>query len=78
MDFKSLDVRVQEKVVTYKGRVLQADADFYCYFVANLEKSVTSNVKHLLKILEMNRTMVGAEHSNAHITLGSKGGRHEM
>lgn len=78
MDFNKLDLPKIDKTVIYKGRVVQADADFYCYFVANLETSVASNVQHLLKILETNRKMSGAEHLNAHLTLGSKGGRHEM
>lgn len=78
MDFEKLDVTITPQVKIYKGRVVQADADFYCYFVAKLDESVHSNLHHLLNILETNRKMIGAEHLNAHITMGSKGGRHEM
>ncbi len=74
-DFSKLKVGTERR--TYKGRVIQADADFYCYFVAKPEESLMSNVKKLINILETNRKMMGAEHVNAHITLGSKGGRYQ-
>lgn len=79
MDFSKLNVEDNiNKTVIYKGRVVQCDADFICYFVANLDAPLANNVKHLLKILDTNRKMMGCEHMNAHITMGSKGGRHEM
>jgi len=76
MDFKKLNV--SSEPVIYKGRVVQADADFYCYFVADVDQPLAANMKRLINILDTNRKMMGAVYTNAHITLGSKGGRHEM
>ena len=79
IDFSKMDTGDNlGKTVIYKGRVVQCDADFYCYFAANLDYPLHNNMKHLLNILETNRKLCGAEHMNAHITMGSKGGRHEM
>lgn len=60
------------------GRVLQFDADFACYEVADLEQPASSNFKNLLDFLHMKRVMVGADHINAFITLGMKSGREQM
>lgn len=59
-------------------RVLQFDADFACYEVADMEQPASSNFKNLLDFLHMKRVMVGAGHINAFITLGQKSGRELM
>lgn len=60
------------------GRVLQFDADFACYEVADMEKPASSNFKNLLDMLHMKRVMAGAETINCFITLGYKSGRDTM
>lgn len=67
---------VHRKVVP--SRVLQFDADFACYEVADLEQPAISNFRNLLDFLHMKRVMVGAAHINAFITLGMKSGREQM
>lgn len=61
-----------------KGRVLQADADFFAYEYAFLDESVNENFKRLRKHLEVKRQMAGAEFINVHLTMGLKGGREQM
>lgn len=60
------------------GRVLQYDADFACYEVSDLEETTAQSFRRLLDHIEMKRCMAGAEHVNAHITLGTKSGREIM
>ena len=60
------------------GRILQYDADFSCYEVADLEQPAAQNFKALLDLLNMKRVMMGAETINAFITLGQKSGREQM
>ncbi len=62
----------------HKGRVLQYDADFACYEVADLDAHVKSDFKALIDHINMKRIQAGAEFVNAHITLGKKSGREEM
>lgn len=59
-------------------RVLQFDADFACYEVADMEQPASSNFKNLLDFLHMKRVSAGAGHINAFITLGYKSGREQM
>lgn len=65
-----------QKIVA--GRVVQYDADFACYEVANLEETTAQSFKRLLRHIDFKRRMAGAEHANAHITLGLKSGRDTM
>ena len=60
------------------SRVLQFDADFACYEVADLEQPAIDNFRNLIDFLHMKRVMVGAGHINAFITLGMKSGREQM
>lgn len=60
------------------GRVLQADADFFCYYCAKIDEHVNNNFRNLLDLIEMKRQMAGAQFVNVHVTLGLKGGRNEM
>lgn len=59
-------------------RVLQYDADFSCYEVADLDRPAAADFDSLLDVLRMKRNMVGAGHVNAFITLGYKSGREGM
>ena len=82
MDFQTLGAQaasvdsVSRPVVA--GRVLQADADFWCYFAANVEEHVNENYRALLDIIDINRLVAGAEFVNVHLTLGMKGGREQF
>ena len=67
---------LSRKVVDTK--VLQFDADFSCYEVADLEVPAANNFKNLLDLLNMKRVMVGAGTINCFITLGLKSGRDTM
>ena len=59
-------------------RVLQFDADFACYEVADLEKPASMNLKNLIDRLHHERAVVGAAHINAFITMGMKSGREQL
>lgn len=82
MDFQTLGAQassadsMSRPVVA--GRVLQADADFWCYFAANVEEHINENYRALLDIIETNRVLAGAEFVNVHLTLGMKGGREQF
>jgi len=60
------------------SRVLQFDADFACYEVADLDVPAANNMKNLIDLLNMKRVMVGAGTINCFITLGYKSGRDTM
>lgn len=60
------------------GRILQADADFFCYYCAKVDEHVNENFRNLLDLINVKRAMAGAEFVNVHVTLGLKGGRNEM
>jgi len=62
----------------YKGRVLQADADFFAYECAFLDETVNENFQKLKNHLEVKRRMAGAEFLNVHLTMGLKGGREQI
>lgn len=82
MDFQKLGREaaksdtLQRKITP--GLVLQYDADFACYEVSDLEESTAQSFKRLLDHIEIKRCLVGAEHVNVHITLGTKSGREAM
>jgi DNA polymerase-1 len=82
MDFQQLgNTAAQSDNMTRpitKGRVLQADADFFCYYCAKPDEHVNSNFRNLLDLIEMKRVLAGAEVVNVHVTLGLKGGRNEI
>lgn len=67
---------LSRKVVS--TRVLQYDADFSCYEVADMDVPAANNMKNLLDLLNMKRVMVGAGTINCFITLGYKSGRDGM
>lgn len=60
------------------ARVLQYDADFSCYEVADMDVPAANNFKNLIDLLNMKRLVVGAGTINAFITLGCKSGREQM
>lgn len=60
------------------NRVLQADADFFCYYCAKTDEHVNENFRCLLDLIEVKRCMAGAQFVNVHVTLGMKGGREQM
>ena len=60
------------------SKVLQYDADFSCYEVADMDVPAANNMKNLLDLLNMKRVMVGAGTINCFITLGYKSGRDTM
>ena len=60
------------------SRIVQFDADFACYEVADLEKPLEENTKALVDYLEMKRTLFGAGAINAFVTLKGKSGRESM
>ena len=62
----------------HAGRILQLDADFPCYEVADMDKPASANFKNLLDKLHFQRVMAGCEHVNCFITLGYKSGRDTM
>lgn len=82
MDLAAIGVNAAKSDVTttplHKGRVLQADADFFAYECARLEESVNENFHVLKQHLEVKRKMAGAEFINVHLTLGLKGGRDQI
>lgn len=82
MDFKAIGEAASKSEVfarpTIKGRVVQYDADFGCYECAHLDDSVAQNFKQLIKHVEVKRRLAGAERINMHLTLGLKGGRHQI
>ena len=61
-----------------KGRVLQADADFFCYECSNCDQPLGYAQRALADQLEYKRLLAGAEIINVHITLGLKGGREQV
>lgn len=58
--------------------VLQVDADVLSYDCANLDEPYSLNCLNLNAALDNIRVSCGAAHINTHLTLGLKGGRHEM
>lgn len=82
MDFTAIGEAASESEVisrpTIKGRILQYDADFGCYECAHLDESVAQNFKALIKHVEVKRKLAGAAKINMHLTLGLKGGRHQI
>ena len=82
MDFKNMGTNAAKSdsasraVVT--GRVLQDDTDDLCYKCANLDQSLDYAFKEVIKAVEYNRRLAGAEMVNMHLTLGMKGGRSEL
>lgn len=68
----------QDSTAPVFGRVLQADADFFCYECAFIDEPFAVNFKNLLQRVEMKRKAARAERVNVFVTLGLKGGRHEM
>lgn len=60
------------------GRVLQADADFFCYYCARIDEHPNENFKALLSLINNKRVLAGCEFVNVHLTLGIKGGREQM
>lgn len=69
---------VQDSTAPVFGRVLQADADFFCYECAFIDEPFAVNFKNLLNRIEVKRKSARAERVNVFVTLGLKGGRHEM
>lgn len=61
-----------------EGRVLQYDADFACYMVANIDRHVKTDFDSLIDVLQTKRVQVGASHINAFLTMGAKSGREAM
>jgi hypothetical protein len=82
MDFKALGQRASETDATERkideNCHLQADCDFFCYEVCDLEKSLQQNWTELKNQLEYKRKLAGCGVINVHVTLGLKGGRNEM
>lgn len=82
MDFAAIGEAASESEVfsrpTIKGRKLQYDSDFGCYECAHLDESVSQNFKALVKHVEFKRKLAGAEKIFMHLTLGLKGGRHQI
>ncbi len=75
------DVAAQNNSIirtTQDNCVLQFDADFACYEVADLEVSCAANFPALIDYLHMKRSIAGAGHINCFITLGMKSGRDTM
>jgi hypothetical protein len=61
-----------------KGRVLQADADVFCYECCDIEESVQQNWGSLRSYIHNMRKAAGAEHVMLHLTMGLKGGREQI
>jgi DNA polymerase-1 len=61
-----------------EDRVLQYDADFACYEVADLDQPPSVDFRHLLEHITVKRHQAGAAHVNVFITLGTKTGREAM
>lgn len=59
-------------------RVLQYDADFACYEVANLDEPPSKNFRALLRKIDTLRRLSGSQWVNAHVTMGEKSGRESM
>ena len=81
MDFRKLGAAAATSQFTpkiVKGRVCQADADVFAYDCADLDTSEASNWEKLKKWIEQVRISSQAEFINLHLTMGLKGGRHEM
>lgn len=74
----SAAVAAQEQSGAVFGRVLQADADFFCYQCAYIDEPLSQNFRNLLQRIEVKRKSAKAERVNVFVTLGLKGGRHEM
>ncbi len=75
---KDLDSTVPSISKIVEGRILQYDADFACYVIADLEISAAKNLINLLDYLNIKRLLVGAEVINCFLTLGLKSGRDTM
>ncbi len=62
------------------GRVLQCDADFLAYHCGYRweEESLEKSIETLKLEVETLRIMAGAEKIALHLTMGTKGGRHEI
>lgn len=82
MDFKQLGSQAAQHETMSRpvksGRVLQADADFFCYYCAKVDEHVNENFRNLLDLINVRRVMSGSQFVNVHVTLGLKGGRNEM
>lgn len=60
------------------GRILQADADFFCYQCAHPDESLTSDIALIKSKIEYSQRLSRAERVNVYVTLGLKGGRHQI
>ena len=82
MDFNQLGADASQSEspdrALVKGRVLQADADFFAYETAHVDDPVSQCIESLKIHIEKKRKLTGAEFVNLHLTMGMKGGREQV
>lgn len=71
-------VAAQNESSPIAGRILQADADFFCYQCAHPDDTFAQNFEQLKKKIEYSRRLARATQVNVFVTLGLKGGRHQI
>lgn len=71
-------VAAQNDFSPIAGRHLQADADFFCYQCCNVEESFVHNLNNIKSKLRYSMRLARATHVNVFVTLGLKGGRHQI
>jgi hypothetical protein len=71
-------VAAQHESSPLVGRILQADADFFCYQCAHPDEPFTQNFEQIKKKIEYSRKLARASAVNVFVTLGLKGGRHQI
>lgn len=60
------------------GRILIMDGDVLSYKACDLDSSYASNVENLKDIIQIWKSLAGAEYIELHVTLGHKGDREEI
>lgn len=71
-------IAAQNESSPIMGRILQADADFFCYQCAHPDEPFRHNFEQIKKKIEYSRRLARASSVNVFVTLGLKGGRHQI
>lgn len=71
-------IGAQNESAPIVGRVLQADADFFCYQCARPDEPLSADIVRLKDRIGYSRRLARASTVNVFVTLGLKGGRHQV
>jgi len=80
MDLAKIQATVasQNDSAPIEGRVLQVDADFFCYQCAHPDEPLAMDIGRLKSRIAYSMSLSRASKANVYVTLGLKGGRHQI